>query len=90
MGHGENTSVMELLVSIQFTFDFIAGSAHAGAIRTATLDDEIGDDTVKGQAIIEALAGQKDKVIDRHQRPANRFQPGLMALALRLCAAPLF
>ena len=62
MGHAEDPFVVVLIFSIQLTVDGIARPTASDALRTPTLGDKPGDDTVEFQAFVEALSGQFDKI----------------------------
>ena len=64
IGHGEETGAIMLESWSKFVGKFVAGAAHAGAGRVATLDHEIRDNAVEGEAIVEALACQIEEVGD--------------------------
>ena len=64
VGHGQYAAVVILVIARQFAVDLIAGAAIADAIGAAALDHEIGDDTVKGQAIIKALFSEGNEVFN--------------------------
>jgi hypothetical protein len=53
-----------MLIRIDFTFDFVAGATRAIAVGATTLDDKIGNDPMKIQAIVKPFFGQFDKVCD--------------------------
>lgn len=68
-GHGEDAGgvgdvILREAVGGKFTVDFIAGAASAVALGAAALDHEAGDHPVESQAVIEALVGQGDEVMD--------------------------
>ncbi len=67
-GHAENApgvaQVVGHAVGGEFALDAVAGAAHAGAVGAAALDHEAGDDPVEGQAVVKALVGQGDEVVD--------------------------
>ena len=54
-------------------FDFVpeavAGSATAGPGWVASLDHEAGNHPVEEHAIVEAILGEKDEVVDGLRRP---------------------
>ena len=52
----------------EFAFDLISGPAGAPAQRAAALDHEAGDDPVKDQAVVKALADQIFEVFHRVRR----------------------
>lgn len=64
MGHGEHPAVVDLIVAGELTINLISGSAITTSVGTATLDHEIGDDTVKNQPVVESFIGQVDEVLD--------------------------
>ena len=68
-GHGENAlcvlQVIFYAVLGEFSFNGVAGTACACALGTSALNHKSGNDPVKGQAVVEALPDQRDKVADR-------------------------
>src|SRR3989442_7832057 len=61
--HGEHAPHVLLLVELRL--DRIARAAHAGALWIAALNDEAGLHPVEGEAVVEALLGQRDEVLHR-------------------------
>ena len=47
----------------KLTFDGISRTSHAGTLRTAALDHKATDDSVKDQAVIEAVFDKADKIV---------------------------
>lgn len=64
MGHGDNAAIVVLVIASEFTINLIARTTVANAIGAAALDHEIGDDTVKNEAIIEAFFSKADEVLN--------------------------
>ena len=68
-GHGQHAPVVGQVVLkavlCELAPDGVARSAHAGPVRTATLDHKAGDHPVEDQAVIIAPLDQADKVIHR-------------------------
>ena len=66
VGHGEDAGpgVAERLVEL--VRELIAGAAAAGALRVTALNHEIGDDAVKGQAVVVAAFGEIEEVGGGH------------------------
>ena len=66
--HGQNAGgvgqVIGESVLGEFTLDIVAGAAHAVAVWASALDHKTVDDTVKNQAVVEALFDKADKVVD--------------------------
>src|SRR3990172_4881973 len=60
--HGDGAAVV--LVLVELGLDLVAGAARAVALGVAALDDEAGLDAVEGQPVVEALLGERDKVLD--------------------------
>src|SRR5436190_609180 len=56
------------LVVVELVLELVAGAARAGARRVAALDHEVRDDPVEDHAVVEALAGQLDEVLDGPRR----------------------
>ena len=63
--HGQHTQIVVLVVAVQFAVDAVAGTAVADSVGASALCDESGNDTVKFQAIVEAVFREFDKVGDR-------------------------
>lgn len=55
MGHGEDAAIVVLVLAGEFAINFVAGAAGTRTIRTTSLDDKIGNDAVKFQAVVEAF-----------------------------------
>src|SRR5882724_12292613 len=53
VGHREFAGLGMLQRSVKFVGEFVAWAAHAGAVRAAALNHEIGNDAVKNQAVVE-------------------------------------
>lgn len=56
--------LVDKAVLCELSFDGVARSACAVAVRAAALDHEAADDAVKDQTVIEAFFYKADKVID--------------------------
>ena len=65
MGHGKDTPVVMLVITIKFTVDGVTWSSCSVSVRTTTLDHKIGYNTVKCQTIVKPLFRQFYKIIDR-------------------------
>ena len=67
-GHGEHAALMldvvDDAVELEFALDGMAGAAHAGAGGVAALDHEALDDPVEDQAVIEALLGEGQEIVN--------------------------
>ena len=63
--HGQHAQIVVLVVAVQFAVDAVAGTAVADSVGASSLCDESGNDTVKFQAIVEAVFREFDKVGDR-------------------------
>src|SRR5690606_19819887 len=63
--HRNDARVMLERVAARFVLELVAGAAASGAGGVATLNHEVADYTVEEDAIVEALACQKDEVVDR-------------------------
>src|SRR5688572_32290896 len=64
-----------LKVGANFVLELVAGPAGAVALRVATLDDKRLrrlDDAMPGQAVVVAVAGEEDEVIDCVRRVLGR------------------
>ena len=66
-GHGQDTTLVTQVilntVKEELAFDAVAGAAHAGALRAATLNHETGDNAMEDQTVIVVVIGQIDEVI---------------------------
>jgi hypothetical protein len=40
-----------------FVFELVAGASHAGALRVAALDHEVGNDAMKNRSVVKAVFG---------------------------------
>jgi len=65
IGHGDRALFMNQRIARELVVECIPGSAAARSGRIAALDDEVGDDAVKGHPIVEPFSGEKDEVVDR-------------------------
>src|SRR5262249_58063283 len=61
--HGQRASHVLLLVELGL--DRVARATGPVALGIAALHDEIGHDSMEGQAVVEALLRQRDEVLDR-------------------------
>ena len=65
--HGQNAwcvcQIVFKVVLCEFSFDGIAGTAHACAVRAAALNHKAADNSVENQTVIESAFHQTDKVI---------------------------
>ena len=60
--HGQDALVVVLVSTGQLTINFVARAASSGAVGTAPLHHESGNDPVEFEAIVITFAGQIDKV----------------------------
>ena len=67
---------------VEFILELVAGAAGAGAGGVAALDHEVVDHAVEDGAIVKALAGQEDEVVDRVAGLCRRTAGG----GYRLCS----
>ena len=65
VSHGQHAQIVVLVVAVQFAVDAVAGTAVTDSVGASALCDESGNDTVKFQAIVEAVFREFDKVGDR-------------------------
>lgn len=63
MGHGECTC--QVFPPVDLALYGISGTACAVTFGAAALDDEIGDDPMKGETIVESFINEFYKVCDR-------------------------
>lgn len=52
-------------VSGELSFDAVAGPAHSGALRVATLDHKTGDDPMEDGAVVKTLPSEGDEIVHR-------------------------
>ena len=72
VGHGEETGAVVLQSGSELVGELVARTAHAGAGGIASLDHEIRDDAVEGDAVVEAAAGEVEVVGDRDRGLARK------------------
>ena len=61
--HGHRAA--DVLLLVELGLDLVAGPAGAVALRIAALGDEARLHAVEGEAVVEALLGEGDEVLDR-------------------------
>src|SRR5262249_48504542 len=64
--HGDGTE--RVLALHGLVGEAVARTAAPAAFRTSTLDHEVGHDAVEREAVVVALMGQCDEVVDRVRR----------------------
>ena len=71
VGHAEGAALVVLVVAAGFAVDFVAGAAGAGlafgagaGVGAAALNDEVGNDAVKFQAVVVPLLGEVGEIFD--------------------------
>jgi hypothetical protein len=64
VSHGKHAPVVVLITAGEFAVDFITGSAGTRTGRITALYDEVGDYPVKGEAVVEAFFGQRNKILN--------------------------
>ena len=66
--HGDNASLVldgiVVTVSAEFTVELLLGAAHTVAEGVAALDHKAGDNSVEGEAVVEAFLCERFKVCD--------------------------
>ncbi len=65
VGHRNDTGIVSQWVAFEFVLELVTGTASASACGVSSLDHEVADYPVKGDAVIEAFFGKEDEVIDR-------------------------
>ena len=68
MGHRQHATVMDLLGSGEFAWDFVAWSAGSGAKGTSALNHEIRNHAMENESVIESAFGEFDEIGDRSRR----------------------
>ena len=68
IGHGQQTGRVEGQLGDDLVFELIARAARPSARRVACLSHKVFDDTVEGHAVVVAVTGQEDEVVDCHRR----------------------
>src|SRR5215475_6761405 len=58
----------DVLLLVELRLDRVARTARAVALRAAALHDKVGHDPVEVEAVVEALLGQGDEVLDGLRR----------------------
>ena len=53
---------------VELVLEGVSGPARSGAVRVAALDHEVLDDAVEGQPVVETIAGELAKVLNRLRR----------------------
>lgn len=64
VGHRNDACIMDERVVIEFVFKGVARSTAAGARGVAALRHEVGNHPMKGDVVVVAFFGQKDKIVD--------------------------
>src|SRR5262247_1050184 len=73
-----------VLLLVELRLDRVARAARAVALGAAALHDEVGHDPVEVEAVVEALLGQGDEVLDGLRRVLREeLDPNLAALLER-------
>ena len=67
VGHGEDAGLGVTEGFVELVCELVAGPAGAVAARIAALDHEVGDDAVKGQAVVVAAFGEIEEVGGGHR-----------------------
>lgn len=60
--HREHSAVVVLMVTVQFTINFVTGTAVADTVRAAALDHEIGDHPVKNKSVVKMMLCEVNKI----------------------------
>ena len=64
VSHRKYSSIVVLVFTVQFTFDFITWSAGSVSNRTTSLNYKIWNYTVKSKPVVKALIGQIHKILN--------------------------
>jgi hypothetical protein len=62
MCHAQYATIMVLVATIQFTWDFVTGSTCANAVGASALNYEIRKDSVKRKSVVESALCEFNKV----------------------------
>src|SRR4029453_17554558 len=77
---GHRHRAAQVLLLVELGLDLVAGPAGAIALGAAPLHHEVGDDPVKGEAVVEPLLGERHEVLDRLRRVlGEEFDADLLA-----------
>ena len=63
VGHRDRSRLVLTLHGL--VLEAVSRASSTCALRAATLDDEVVDDAMEGETVVEAVAGEKDEVVDR-------------------------
>src|SRR5208282_228511 len=87
VGHRQLAGLVERHAFSEFVFELVAGSAGAGAKRTAALDHEVRNDAMERQAIIKGPLGRLASLwigeLFRSGREAHKILHGLRSMLLK-------
>ena len=64
ISHGENTRLVVATVRLAFAFELVTRAAGASSSWATTLDHEVRNDAMKGQAVIVSSRGQVEERCD--------------------------
>ena len=64
VGHGEDTRAVMTKVFVEFVFELVSRAAGSSSLRATGLDHKVGDDTVEGEAVVEAVIGELFEIRD--------------------------
>lgn len=65
IGHREGAGTVMLEVFVELVLKLVSGTAGTGSLGAASLNHEVRDDAVEGQAIVETIIGEFLKICDR-------------------------
>ena len=63
VGHGEYTTIVVLVIAVEFAFYRVSRAAGAGAVGAASLYDKIRYHPVKGESVIESFLCKIGKIL---------------------------
>lgn len=64
VGHRQYSTVVVLILTIEFAINGIARAPVADAVRAPALNDKVRDDTMERESIVKALFGQGNEVVN--------------------------
>src|SRR5690242_14394815 len=65
---GHRHRAADVLLLVELRLDLVARPAGPVTLGAAALDDEVGDHAMEAEAVVEALLGQRDEVLDGFRR----------------------
>lgn len=62
MGHRQYSPIVILIVAIELAFDGVTGATVTHSVRASALDNEVGNNAVKGESVVKSFLGQRDEI----------------------------